>query len=1268
MKHISYDLQDSKAHKRAIAQSQKKKYKSVLVQIYTGCTQKKKLRDLLERVTTDFPQATLIGTTTAGEISHAKMYENSTIISLSLFENTSLKSHYVKTTDADSALKLSQAITSKDTKANIILSEGLKSGDYEGFIKNLKKENPKVIIAGGLAGDNFQLKKTFIFLNGKIYTKGSVAVSFSSENLYAANDYNLNWTPIGKEFEITSVTDNLVHTIDNIKAVEFFKRYLGSEIFENNALTLPDIQLLYKEGNTTVSRTPLAVDGNSLVMAGPLKEGQRVQFGFSNASSVISGSDAISKDIASNPAQSIYIFSCIARKTLLGRVLENEFKSFENIAPTAGFFTYGEFFSADTTHTLLNCTTTILVLSEKKTKHKKNETVSDSANHNNLDNVTFNALSHFVESTSNELKENVKLLNEYKDVVDNFALVSKTDLHGIITYVNDNFCQVSQYKKEELLGQPHNIVRHKDMSSDTFKILWQTILAGSIWRGVISNRAKDGSVYHVDATIMPIYNEHNEISEFIAIRQNITKQVQAKRKMQENEKLIKAIFENQDSIVVYTSKNSGMISVNKKLFEYFEYIDYKHFREQHQCICDLFIDEEGYIHPEKDSDWLETLSDNEEKDYKAKMLTKNGIVHTFTVKVKRINENYIVNLNDITNLENALLKAYQSEQAKGTFLANMSHEIRTPLNGILGFTEILADSQLDSSSKKYVEIINKSGETLLSVVNDILDYSKLESGEFSLYETEADLFKDMEATVSTFASLAKSKHIDYYVYIDTDMPKLLTCDSQRLKQVINNLISNAIKFTPENGQVDVKMQIISQRNKSAKIKFSVEDSGIGIAKDKIDTIFKAFSQADNSTSREFGGTGLGLSISSQYIQMMHSQLKVKSKEGIGSQFSFVLNLPIVNKEHSINSSKNNSQLNIFVFDSTDRGLCGINKIIYKYLKSWNFHYTSIDSLEDVREDTDVLIMCSKLFDQEGCKETLNAHKKLQLLFIEGSEDRFTCEHEQFHLIEQPMTGSALFDKLIVFASSHSSTQIDKRVNKTTFEGNILVAEDNETNQVLISVMLEERGLKYTIVNNGQEAIDAVADNDVYNIILMDINMPVLDGVAATRLLRKAGYKKPIVSLSANVIESDIISFKEAGVDDSLHKPINTIALDAILSKYTKREGKEKDTKLEFDAVSILTLSEALMIENRVIILKLLNSFVSSAQDIIAKLKEKNLDKDLAHLLKGLTGNLRFHNLYTLFIEYEESIENWNKEEHERNKAIVIEHLENLCSEVALLNE
>lgn len=1268
MKHISFAHDDEKRYAQACKAATKEKYSAQLIQVFSGILEKDTIKKLLKKLHKDFPKAIIIGATTAGEILDAQIHDHSIVISLSLFRTSSLKVVYTEQISYESGQKVAKDIFEENTKAAIILGEGTHLQEYGSFLEGVRFKHEEVIISGGLAGDNFQHKGSWIFHNKELYDRGAVAVSFSSKELMAKNHYNLNWEPIGKVFTITKIEGNRLKTINDINAIEFFKKYLGSKVFENNGVNLGDIQLLFQEGGILVSRAPMGFDDQSIILAAPILEGQKVQFGFANSASIVGSSVAIAKELDNSLSEAIYVYSCVARKRLLGNVLQKEMRSFDAVAPSTGFFTYGEFYSTKKNNAILNCTTTILALSEKtKSASKKDHKLVD-FDQNVLENVTFSALTHFIKQTSLELEANVKLMEEYKSVVDASSLVSKTNTKGMITYVNDKFAKVSQYTREELLGKSHSIVNDPNADPAIFKDLWHTISSGETWHGIFSNRAKDGSIYHVEAVIMPLFDEAGELKEYIAIRQDITKEFLERKKNEAKEKLIKAIFDNQDNIVIFANKDKGMLSVNQKFFDYFEYENFETFKIKHSCICDLFLKEEGYISKEDMPEWSDFISKDTSKDFKVKMRSKKGSIHTFNVKVTQISDDYIINLNDITNLEQALVKAYASEQSKSMFLANMSHEIRTPLNGILGFTDVLAKQSLEAETKRYVEIIHKSGETLLSIVNDILDFSKLESGELSLYETESNLFEELEASVSTFASLSKSKKINYYTYIDTRLPKLLKCDTQRIKQVMNNLISNAIKFTSQNGEVTVSVELKSVEDAKARIGFSVRDSGIGISKDKLKTIFQAFSQADGSISREFGGTGLGLSISNQFLNMMGSKIEVTSEISKGSEFFFELSLEVVDQSFAVAKNFNIENLYISLLKTSEGAECGVNEIVHQYLDSWNCNYKEIHTIEELEPKTQVLIVCAKLFEKESWIMFMQQHPDIQIIYIEGVDEVQELQDPNFHLIRQPMTGSALFDILISLVGAKRGEKPMKNIQseQVNFQANVLVAEDNETNQMLISLLLQERGISTKIVENGQKALDEIEKNDIYDLIFMDINMPVLDGIEATKRLRAKGYSKPIVSLSANVIESDTQSFRDAGMDNTLNKPIIADELDKVLLEFLPKKLTQ-DKEEELDVVDISLIAQKIGF-NEDTILKLLGSLESSLNKYLEELESKGFSRTLVHTIRGGTGNMRLEKVYEFTSRLEERFDTLNEDEKEHCKGILQKHIRNILEQIAKINK
>ena len=452
-----------------------------------------------------------------------------------------------------------------------------------------------------------------------------------------------------------------------------------------------------------------------------------------------------------------------------------------------------------------------------------------------------------------ELKEVNELLDQYKKAVDELMIVSKTDTKGIITYVNKNFCDISGYSEEELLGKSHNIVRHPDMPKGLFKNMWETIKRGQLWRGFIKNRRKDGGYYWVDTGIMPIKNYKGEIVEYIALR------------------------------------------------------------------------------------------------------------------------------SDITYLIESIKRAKEAEKAKSMFLANMSHEIRTPLNAILGFTQLLEKkNNLDEESQKYIRIINSSANTLLKIINDVLDLSKIESGNISIDKKEFNPNRVFSDVASLFLAKAKEKRINYKIDIDK-LPDCILSDEHRLKQVLANLIGNAVKFTPEDGEIVVSVKKVDEDDKKVKLRFSVKDTGIGIPKDKQKEIFKAFSQADGNIIKQFGGTGLGLTISSKIIQKLGGNIEVESEEGKGSEFYFTLEFEKCDKviEEEKKEDKNYTyKAKILVAEDDEFNQELIKAILNNFEIDYDIVSNGEEAIQKVKDNKYDLIFLDINMPKMGGLEAIKEIKKL----------------------------------------------------------------------------------------------------------------------------------------------------------------------------------------------------------------------------------------------------------------------------------------------------
>jgi len=356
-----------------------------------------------------------------------------------------------------------------------------------------------------------------------------------------------------------------------------------------------------------------------------------------------------------------------------------------------------------------------------------------------------------------------------------------------------------------------------------------------------------------------------------------------------------AILNHVDSIVAMSDRNGVLQFLNRKFFERFDFADLDAFRRSHDSIAELFIPREGYLQPMMDGvEWSDYILNNPDLMHKAMLRDRSGNERIFAVTAQRVDarntSRLVVTLGDITELEYAKTDAQAAAKMKGEFLANMSHEIRTPMNAILGFATLMKKCELQDKPKRYLEIIDSSTHQLLGIINDILDFSKIESGKVEIDRTPVNIKAEMGTLAALFAPAMQEKKILFELVVDPALPDCLEADLLRLKQVVSNLLGNAVKFTHQDGKIALHVEML-QRMPDA-VRFGVIDTGIGIPANKLESIFDAFSQADSSTTRHFGGTGLGLSISTRLVRMMGGALHVKSKEGEGSHFYFEMEMPL----------------------------------------------------------------------------------------------------------------------------------------------------------------------------------------------------------------------------------------------------------------------------------------------------------------------------------------------------------------------------------------
>lgn len=649
-------------------------------------------------------------------------------------------------------------------------------------------------------------------------------------------------------------------------------------------------------------------------------------------------------------------------------------------------------------------------------------------------------------------------INDLEKIIDLHSIVSTTDLKGNITYVNDMFCKISGYSREELIGQNHRIIKSEAHHQSFFKTLWTTISKGDFFQDIICNRAKDGRLYWVNSTISPLRDSKNQVVGYIAIRNDI----------------------------------SEIIMVKNEL---------------------------------------------------------------------------------ISNIR----KLKKAEKTKQSFLATISHEIRTPMNGIIGMSNLLKDTDLNSEQQELNNTVCDSAEALLSIINDILDFSKIESKKLEIETINFNLRTTIDEVVELLMFKSEEKHLHFNYFIHPEVETYLKGDPGRLRQIIINLANNAIKFTSE-GEVDIFVSCKKNYKKKQLIIFKIIDSGIGMSQKVIDKLFQPFVQADSSTTRKFGGTGLGLSISKELIELMRGKIEVKSELGNGSTFTFTISFDkqIDPYREMAYKEQDLSQIQVLLVfhQSTEM------EILKAQLEAWHCNIQVVYSGQDALNSLEPIYQCHSahtiimidmdLPDIKGdlLGRKIRSNKKYNNFFLllytvtgqRGDAKKLKSIGFNSFLTGPLLKQSQLYGCIQLMLKGNQTEEKHELITRHSIKENIkhrkfkiLVVEDNIINQKVISKIITKLDHQPFCVANGREAVE-ITQLTTYDIIFMDWRMPVMDGLEATKKIRKLEKNKhhtPIIAMTANAMKGDKEKCLDAGMDDFASKPINIEVVKQLLQTWIK---------------------------------------------------------------------------------------------------------------------
>jgi PAS domain S-box-containing protein len=783
-----------------------------------------------------------------------------------------------------------------------------------------------------------------------------------------------------------------------------------------------------------------------------------------------------------------------------------------------------------------------------------------------------------------EAEERIRRLTRVVEQMPAAAIV--TDAQGRIEWVNAGFTRITGYMHEEVHGQTPSAVKSGLTPVAAYAELWDTVMAGREWRGELLNRRKSGELYWASVSIFPVRDEHGCVVNFVGIQEDISARKQTEEALRQSEEKHRTILGHIEDGYYEVSLEGRLTFVNEPVTRLLgrpgEDVTGTHFADfTGPRDCRRLRAACARVHatgqPIPAFDWSITDARGQAWQVEASISVitgPEGLATGFRGIVRDVTPRMQVE----KDLRAAREAALETARIKSEFLANMSHEIRTPMNGVIGMTDLLLETNLTLEQRDYVLTTKSSADALLTVINDILDFSKIEAGKLTI---ESVAFRPRELLADSLKALAfraSDKGLELALDVPADLPESLTGDPARLRQVVTNLVGNAIKFTAQ-GEVVVSAQVVDSDASTCTLRVCVRDTGIGVPLDKQALIFEAFTQADGSTTRRFGGTGLGLSISTRLVQLMGGTLGVESEPGRGSSFYFTARFGLVASLPSTQAPTRGGVLGgcraLIVDDNATN-----RRIASGLLALWDMKAAVAENTADAEalldrarvagEPFQVMLLDVQMPDEDGLSFAGRLLREprfdglpiimLTSAGVRGDVERCRDMGVAGYLVK-PVGQTDLREALVsVLGGSREAprdvvTTHSLRENRRTLR--ILVADDQPVNCKVAVRMLEKQGHTVHAVPDGREALAAVTTMP-FDLVLMDVQMPEMNGLEATAAIRalerERGGHIPIIALTAHAMKGDMERCLEAGMDAYVSKPISPSKLFEAIDLLTGSAG------------------------------------------------------------------------------------------------------------------